>query len=242
MLRQSRHAVRVLEKKTTIDEDRRQTRSQTIKFPLKFQNSLKNLNKSNRDHLNYAKLRDSKENLVVHSKITRIKGKNNSYNLPVTRSKSNLSSPIKSQANIKSSIKKSNIQKSNSVAEKKTVILPSNSCGQSAKRDLVKRAVFIKCTSYDKNSIVLAKQKYSIPWPVRILNIEKQRVFVHFFGDRRNGFVNKTEIYDFAKSVDAIKAILRSKKQPRSYLIGIREIELLLGVPSDESIIFSEVY
>lgn len=123
-----------------------------------------------------------------------------------------------------------------------TLILPANVCdnhvvAHNNKRDLVKRTDFIKCANYDINSIVLAKQKYSIPWPVRILKIEKSKVFVHFFGDKRNGFVDSTEIYDCKKSVDAIKSVLASKKKPRGYLTGIREVELILGIPIENSVI-----
>lgn len=38
-----------------------------------------------------------------------------------------------------------------------------------------------------RRSIILAKQKYSCPWPATILNIENNKVLVHFFGDNRTG-------------------------------------------------------
>lgn len=46
-----------------------------------------------------------------------------------------------------------------------------------------------------------------------------------------------SEIYDFKKSVDAIKVVLSSKRVPRGYANGIREIELLFGVSFQNSII-----
>lgn len=87
--------------------------------------------------------------------------------------------------------------------------------------------------NYTVDSIVLAKQKYSTPWPSKVLNIEK-KVLVHFFGDNRNGFVHPADIYDFALSMEALKLNLSSK--PRSYLKGLKEAEMLLHVSAEISI------
>lgn len=95
----------------------------------------------------------------------------------------------------------------------------------------VKRPEFVKLTNYDIDSIVLAKQKYSIAWPARILEIKKDKIRVYFFGDKREGFVNPSEIYDFKKSAEAVKAVISAKIKPRGYLTGIRETEMLLGIP-----------
>lgn len=100
---------------------------------------------------------------------------------------------------------------------------------------------YVKLLFFKENSIVLAKQKYSIPWPARVLKVEKDKVKVYFFGDKREGTVNSCEIYDFEKSVDAVKLATTSKKIPRGFVTGIREIELLLGVQSKNSIIINEV-
>lgn len=93
---------------------------------------------------------------------------------------------------------------------------------QSGKQDLVKRVEFVKCAIHEINSIVLAKQKYSIPWPARVLNIEKRKVFVHFFGEKRDGFVDQAKIYDFVKSANAVKSIFLSKSRTRGYITGAR--------------------
>lgn len=88
------------------------------------------------------------------------------------------------------------------------------------------------------NSIVLAKQAYSQPWPSRILKIAKNRILVYFFGDRREGFVASHEIYDFQKSTEALKLVVKSKRQKNDgFLTGIREIEFLLNIPFEQSIL-----
>lgn len=104
-------------------------------------------------------------------------------------------------------------------------------------KTIVKRIDFVKLTTFQKDSIVLAKQKYSYPWPPRVLNIEKDKVLVHFFGDSRTGFVSSFEIYDYGKSFEALKSIVLLKKKPRGFLLGIREIELLLEVNGADSVL-----
>lgn len=39
---------------------------------------------------------------------------------------------------------------------------------------------FVKLANYEKDSIVLAKQKHSIPWPARILEVGKKKISVYF--------------------------------------------------------------
>lgn len=116
-------------------------------------------------------------------------------------------------------------------------VLPEQRLHKKERLVATKRHDFFRLTNYELNSIVLAKQKYSIPWPARVLKIEKEKVQVHFFGDQRSGYVNSSEIYDFEKSVDAIKYIISSNRKPRGYLNGLREIELLLGVTEKNSVI-----
>lgn len=96
---------------------------------------------------------------------------------------------------------------------------------------------FTKLSDFEVNSIVLAKQKYSTPWPSKVERIEKNRVLVYFFGDKRFGYVKKTEIYDFVLSVNAVKSVIASKtiKYYQSYVTGIAEVEFLLGIASADS-------
>lgn len=101
---------------------------------------------------------------------------------------------------------------------------------------LVRIKRFVKLQNYTENSIVLAKQKYSVPWPSRILKISKDRIKVYFFGDKREGTVASSEIYDFEQPSNGIKEVLSSKKSPRGYTTGIREIEILFGIPAEKSV------
>lgn len=108
-----------------------------------------------------------------------------------------------------------------------------------AKKSVVKRTDLVKSETIEKNALVLAKQKYSCAWPARILEVKKDKVFVYFFGDKRTGFVDKSEIYDFVKSFEALKLLISSKKKPRGFITGLREIELLLGLNDSQSIVNS---
>lgn len=122
------------------------------------------------------------------------------------------------------------LEKKETVLKKKIVSYEKNSSA------LVKRTEFVKLLNYKVDSIVLAKQKYSIPWPARILKIKKDKICVYFFGDKREGLVNSNEIYDFKKSAVSIRELILSGKKPRGYLTGLHEIELLLNIPDKESI------
>lgn len=104
-------------------------------------------------------------------------------------------------------------------------------------RNQLSKERFVKLNEIKVDSIVLAKQKYSIPWPAKILQIEKERVFVYFFGDKRSGYVSKGEIYDFILSANALKSIIASKKKQRTFCTGIAEVELLMSIPSDKSML-----
>lgn len=117
---------------------------------------------------------------------------------------------------------------------------PANSDNKSktqSKSLSVSKTQFVKLHDFKVNSIVLAKQKYSVPWPSRVLTIEKNRVLVHFFGDKRSGFVPKNEIYDFVLSLSALKSTIASKRNPRTYKLGITEVEMLMGITRENSLL-----
>lgn len=96
---------------------------------------------------------------------------------------------------------------------------------------------FVKLHDFKVDSVVLAKQKYSIPWPSKVVSIEKERILVYFFGDKRCGYVSKNEIYDFILSVSALKSTISSNKNPRSYKLGITEVEMLMEIPHEYSLL-----
>lgn len=93
-----------------------------------------------------------------------------------------------------------------------------------------------KCKKCQIGKIVLSKQKYSIPWPSKILNIHKNFVEVHFFGDGRTGRVNINDVYEFENSIDEIKRCLGIPLYRKCYMKGVREAEYLLGIPESISI------
>lgn len=98
------------------------------------------------------------------------------------------------------------------------------------------RSSFVKISAFKVDSIVLAKQKYSLPWPAKVLQIEKERVFVYFYGDKRSGYVAKSEIYDYHLSLKVVKLAIESKKNPLTYRTGVVEVEKLMGIPSELSV------
>lgn len=105
-------------------------------------------------------------------------------------------------------------------------------------KQLVKRVDFVEVETFKKNDVILAKQKYSTPWPARILDIRKDRIFVYFFGDKRTGYVSSSELYDYVKSIRALKSYLSlAKKIPSGFLAGVREVEILMNIPQEDSVL-----
>lgn len=139
-----------------------------------------------------------------------------SYSVRVTRSKSN------------AAVEKKNESISLDLPHAKSIV---------KKNVIVERINFIKLDEYKENCLILAKQKYSVPWPARILKITKEKILVYFLGDKREGSVLPQEIYDFQKSSKALKSLVASKRKHRGYLTGIREIELLLGISEEQSVL-----
>lgn len=82
--------------------------------------------------------------------------------------------------------------------------------------------------------IVLARQKYSVPWPSRVIAIRKECVDVHFFGDGRTGPVKRNELSNLSDSTDIILKCIRQKTP--NYLKGIIEMERFMNVPANKSI------
>lgn len=195
-------------KQTKLTNDRRNAAKNSIENQLTRVTRSKSSGESNKiKGRNNIRLNSASHN-------TRLKGKENILPLPnlsprKTRSKSKKIETINFNLD-------SNIQKTAAVINKKE---------QQTKISV--RAQFVKIIDLKVDSIVLSKQKYSVSWPSRVLNIEKERVFVYFFGDKRSGYVAKSEIYDFLLSKKAVQSLLGFKKNPRAYRSGIAEIDML---------------
>lgn len=108
-------------------------------------------------------------------------------------------------------------------------------------KSIVKRAEFFKSSTFAVDDIVLAKQKYSSPWPARVLTIENNKVSVYFFGDRRIGWVSANEIYDLTKSLHAVKSIALSARKPRGYFVACKEVERILNIDCTNGSVFETV-
>lgn len=100
---------------------------------------------------------------------------------------------------------------------------------------LMKKIGPVKLKEFEINDIVLAKQKYSCPWPARMKAINGKRVFVDFFGDNTHGHVDIDEIYSFCKNSETIKACANAKKNT-NYRKGVILAERLLNIPDHLSV------
>lgn len=83
--------------------------------------------------------------------------------------------------------------------------------------------------------IVLAKQKFSVPWPSQIRAIKKDSVDVFFFGDGRTGPVKKCDLYSISDSKEIMISCL--KRNIFNYKKGIIEMERIFGVPDSLSVL-----
>lgn len=118
-----------------------------------------------------------------------------------SNSKSKHKSRSKSESNITSTLKISPIKTRSKSAKFPIItcssdhIQPPHSADREENRTrtcaITVKNPFIKINDFKVDSIVLAKQLYSFPWPAKVLKIEKDRIFVYFFGDKRCGYVSK---------------------------------------------------
>lgn len=92
-----------------------------------------------------------------------------------------------------------------------------------------------KIDSFVIGDDVLAKQKYSVPWPSKVIAIRSKCVDVFFYGDGRNGAVKRDEIYSVVDSHEVILDCLR-RKIP-TYLEGIKEMEKEHQIPDELSLL-----
>lgn len=81
--------------------------------------------------------------------------------------------------------------------------------------------------------LVLSKQKYSVPWPSKVLAIRSKTIDVHFYGDGRTGPVKCDDVYSIPHSYDIILDCLR-RKIP-GYSKGIAELERVMKIPAEAS-------
>lgn len=105
-------------------------------------------------------------------------------------------------------------------------------------RKIAKRADFVRLDNFEVGTICLSKQKWSFPWPARVIKVEKKKVLVYFFGDKRVGYVEPLEIYDFVKSSHALRLIIPAKKKSSpNFITGLVEVEMLLQINSNYSLL-----
>lgn len=124
-----------------------------------------------------------------------------------------------------------------SVRMKKKIISIDKSIEKKITSTAVMKQTKIKGKKLDAIAVgdyVLARQKYSVPWPAKILTIKSKFVNVYFYGDGRKGPVKREEIYSFSDSHDVILGCLR--RNIPAYLKGIRELEMISNIPPALSI------
>lgn len=106
-------------------------------------------------------------------------------------------------------------------------------------RQTLKQAL-CKINQTDRNvlievgQLVLAKQKYSVPWPSRIVAIKRDSVDVYFFGDGRCGPVKKCDLFSIGDSREIMINCI--KRNIFNYRKAVIEMEKISGIPEQLSI------
>lgn len=84
--------------------------------------------------------------------------------------------------------------------------------------------------------IVLAKMRSYRPWPAVILKEDKKTVFwVRFLGKHSEGSVKKCECVLFENAIECVAEYLKNPVD--DYNRAIREAEVIMGVPSNASVL-----
>lgn len=109
-----------------------------------------------------------------------------------------------------------------------------NSISKQQSKVLCKKSRSSKNVLIEVGQVVLAKQKFSVPWPSKIMSIKKDSVHVYFFGDGRCGPVKKCDLFSICDSKDIMINCI--KRKITNYRKGIIEMESLLGVPDNLSL------
>lgn len=125
----------------------------------------------------------------------------------------------------------------------KSVEHTSNTKNTTAKKTVSRQvsAALCKQSQANKNvlievgQLVLAKQKYSVPWPSRIIAVKKESVDVYFFGDGRSGPVKKCDLFSVSDSTEIIVNCI--KRNILNYRKSVIEMEKVSGVPEHLSIL-----
>lgn len=106
---------------------------------------------------------------------------------------------------------------------------------------IVRKPKFVRAQSNELGigTVVLAHMPTYSEWPARILNIEKTRVNVIFFGENLTGTVKPQNIGLIDRNSELIKYLL--KKKINKYKKAVLEMEHFQNVPSHLSIIESYV-
>lgn len=82
--------------------------------------------------------------------------------------------------------------------------------------------------------ILLARQKYSVAWPSKVIAVRAESVDVYFFGDGRTGCVKRNELSQIHNSTEVILQNLR--RNVSGYSKGIVELERIMSVPDNLSV------
>lgn len=109
-----------------------------------------------------------------------------------------------------------------------------NTTSKQPSKALLKKNQPSKNVSIEIGQLVLAKQKFSVPWPSKIMSIKKDSVHVYFFGDGRCGSVKKCDLFSICDSKEIM--INCMKRNITDYRKGIIEMERISGVPDNSSI------
>lgn len=96
-----------------------------------------------------------------------------------------------------------------------------------------------KCSYVEVGQIVLFKLRGYCEWPALVTRIERNIIFVQFFGDQTTQKGKIEHFYSFEENHRLIIFNYTSKKnenQKALYKKAVKEAELVLGIPEGKSI------
>lgn len=91
-------------------------------------------------------------------------------------------------------------------------------------------------TELKKGNLILAKMKGYDPWPARIIELNKCNMKCYFYGANNTGSVGRKHVIPFADAFETVRLICVGRKRHHiEFVKGIREIEILCGIPKQRS-------
>lgn len=93
----------------------------------------------------------------------------------------------------------------------------------------------VQCKQTEVGMIVLCKMRGFCPWPALVTEIDRNTIFVEFFGDHTTQKTTIGNLFSFHDSSDFIISNIKRLKIPL-YKKAVRQAEISLGISEENSI------